>query len=93
MQSYYQEKLSDLSLQKCYEIASPRIQQYLQAEIRHVLRKVHPKDMVLELSCGYGRVVSQLTPAEFRELTSIPGIKSQLLEVDESCLFCEIVPL
>ncbi len=61
MQGYYRETLSDLNLRKCYEIADPRIRQYLDAEIRHVKSKIAPNDRVLELGCGYGRVLSRLT--------------------------------
>jgi len=57
---YYSEKLSALHLKQCYEIANPRIQQYLEAEIQYVLRYIKPNDTVLELGCGYGRVLSRL---------------------------------
>jgi cyclopropane fatty-acyl-phospholipid synthase-like methyltransferase len=52
---YYAEKLSAKRLQRCYEIASPRVQQYLEAEIEHVIGHLKPTDTVLELGCGYGR--------------------------------------
>ncbi|MCP4216975.1 MAG: class I SAM-dependent methyltransferase [bacterium] len=77
MQGYYQEKLSDLSLRKCYEIASPRIRRYLEAEIRHVLSKINPRDRVLELGCGYGRVLSQLAPAA-KEVVGIDNAVASL---------------
>ena len=57
---YYAEKLSGLRLKQCYEIASPRINQYLEAEIRYVLSYIKANDIVLELGCGYGRVLSRL---------------------------------
>lgn len=60
MSSYYKDKLSADRLKRCYEIATPRVQQYLNAEIDHVLMKIHPGDTVLELGCGYGRVLSRL---------------------------------
>jgi 2-polyprenyl-6-hydroxyphenyl methylase/3-demethylubiquinone-9 3-methyltransferase len=59
--SYYSEKLSALRLKRCYEIASPRIKQYLEAEIQYVLNNhINPSDTVLEIGCGYGRVLTRL---------------------------------
>jgi len=43
-----------------YEIAPPRVKQYLQAEINFVLQRIKPTDRVLELGCGYGRVLKRL---------------------------------
>ena len=60
MSSYYEDKLSVERLKQCYEIASPRVQQYLNAEIAQVLEKIHPGDIVLELGCGYGRILPTL---------------------------------
>jgi len=57
---YYSEKLSAHRLRRCYEIASPRVQQYLRAEIEHVMKKNQPGDNVLEPGCGYGRVLESL---------------------------------
>jgi SAM-dependent methyltransferase len=57
---YYTGNLSGERLQRCYEIASPRVQQYLEAEIRFVLEHLEPEDAVLELGCGYGRVAIRL---------------------------------
>ncbi|MCP4150140.1 MAG: class I SAM-dependent methyltransferase [bacterium] len=77
MPGYYQEKLSDLRLKKCYEIAAPRIRQYLEAEITHVLSKITPQDTVLELGCGYGRVLARLAPFA-RQVTGIDSAASSL---------------
>ncbi len=61
MQSeYYAQKLAGRRLQRCYELAAPRVQQYLEAEIQHVLSRLRPTDVVLELGCGYGRVAGRL---------------------------------
>ncbi|NHJ41414.1 MAG: class I SAM-dependent methyltransferase [Asgard group archaeon] len=57
---YYSEKLSSNKLKRCYEIASPRIKQYLEAEIQFVLDQIKQSDIVLELGCGYGRVLARL---------------------------------
>ena len=59
--AYYQEKLSAERLRRVYEIASPRVRQYLQAEIDLVLSRMRPGDRVLELGCGYGRVLDHLS--------------------------------
>jgi SAM-dependent methyltransferase len=58
--NFYAKHLSALKLKQCYEIGSPRIQQYLEAEIQFVLSQIHPSDVVLELGCGYGRVLARI---------------------------------
>ncbi|MBU1708242.1 class I SAM-dependent methyltransferase [bacterium] len=60
MSDYYRDKLSAERLKRCYEIASPRIRQYIEAEVDFVLSKIHAGDMVLELGCGYGRILPRL---------------------------------
>jgi len=60
MTGYYAEKLAGLRLQRCYEVASPRIQQYLEAELLFALENVRESDAVLELGCGYGRIAARL---------------------------------
>lgn len=57
--TYYKEKLSADKLLRCYEIAPPRIKQYLRAEIRFVISNLRGSDLVLELGCGYGRVMKE----------------------------------
>lgn len=58
--SYYSDKLSAEKLRQCYQLAPLRIKQYSDAEIQHVLDKIKPSDIVLELGCGYGRVLQKL---------------------------------
>lgn len=60
MKDYYQEKLAAQQLIKCYEIAPPRVQQYLEAEIAHVMERIKTGDRVLDLGCGYGRIMPEL---------------------------------
>lgn len=60
MSGYYDNKLAAERLRRCYEIAPPRVRQYLEAEVRHVLSRIGPGDVVLELGCGYGRVLPAL---------------------------------
>jgi len=59
-ESYYSDKLSAEQLRQCYKIAPLRVKQYLNAEIQYVLDKIKPSDIVLELGCGYGRVLQKL---------------------------------
>ncbi|MGB3478962.1 MAG: class I SAM-dependent methyltransferase [bacterium] len=59
-QDYYQETLAADKLKRCYEIAPLRIKQYLEAEIQYVLKKINEQSLVLELGCGYGRVLARL---------------------------------
>lgn len=57
---YYSLKLSGARLRRCYDVAPPRVKQYLEAEIEHVLSLMGPEDSVLELGCGYGRVTREI---------------------------------
>ena len=57
---YYSDKLSAERLRRCYEVAPPRVRRYLEAEIGLVLHRIQPDFAVLELGCGYGRVLSRL---------------------------------
>ncbi|MBU0517384.1 class I SAM-dependent methyltransferase [bacterium] len=57
---YYADKLSGERLDLCYQIAPPRVQQYLNAEIKHCLSLIGSKDRVLEIGCGYGRVLHRI---------------------------------
>lgn len=60
MDRYYAETLSAERLLSCYELAPPRVRRYLQAESEFVLERVRPGARVLELGCGYGRVLIRL---------------------------------
>ena len=71
---YYTEKLSAYRLRRVYEIAPRRVQQYLQAEANHVLGKINPADTVLELGCGYGRILPLLAQKAHR----VVGIDTSL---------------
>jgi len=74
MNDYYSDKLSAERLNRVYEIAPPRVRQYFEAEINHVLQKVNSDDLVLDLGCGYGRVIPSLT----RRARSVIGIDTSL---------------
>ncbi len=107
MNGYYNDKLAADKLRRCYEIAPLRVQQYLQAEIDYVLQQLGVDDTVLELVCGYGRVLKQLSQ-KAREvvgidtsLTSLQLARQSLTdnlpvqvtisEVDKSSLFCRLI--
>ncbi len=67
MSSYYTEKLSAERLKRCYDLAPLAVKRYLDAEIAHVSECILSFRRVLELGCGYGRVLRQLShrPAMF----------------------------
>jgi 2-polyprenyl-6-hydroxyphenyl methylase/3-demethylubiquinone-9 3-methyltransferase len=58
--TYYTTTLSAQKLKRVYEVVTPRVQQYLDAEVNYVLQKISASDLVLELGCGYGRVLSAI---------------------------------
>jgi len=63
---YYAAKLAGERLQRCYEIAPPRVRQYLEAEIVHTLDRLRQTGTVLELGCGYGRIAPRLAEVASR---------------------------
>lgn len=71
---YYQNRLSADRLRLVYEIAPRRVQQYLEAEANYVLGKIRPGDSVLELGCGYGRILPRLAQKAHR----VVGIDTSL---------------
>jgi SAM-dependent methyltransferase len=62
MRNYYAENLAAERLHTCYDLAPPRVKAYLEAEIDFVLQKTPSSMSVLELGCGYGRVLRCLIP-------------------------------
>ena len=63
---YYDEKLSAERLRRVYEVATPRVRRYLEAEIEHVASFLKSGDAVLETGCGYGRALTRLADATGR---------------------------
>ncbi|MHA1906891.1 MAG: class I SAM-dependent methyltransferase [Candidatus Thorarchaeota archaeon] len=57
---YYSKYLSAERLKRCYDIAPPRTRQYLEAEIQHAVNFISPNDKVIELGCGYGRLLPRI---------------------------------
>ncbi len=78
MPGYYSEKLSAERLKRVYEIATPRISRYLESEIIYVVDRIRPGNSVIELGCGYGRVLRNLS----RAAESVIGIDSSLSSVE-----------
>ncbi|MCX6174116.1 MAG: class I SAM-dependent methyltransferase [Ignavibacteriales bacterium] len=74
MKDYYSDKLSAKRLERVYEIAPVRVKQYFEAEINHVLQKIQTHDLVLELGCGYGRILPSLA----KKAKSVFGIDTSL---------------
>ena len=60
LKDYYSKKLSAGRLRQVYDLAPDRVRRYLESDIRFVMGKIKPGDMVLELGCGYGRVMDKL---------------------------------
>jgi SAM-dependent methyltransferase len=77
MNGYYSQKLSAEQLRRCYEIAPPRVKRYLEAEIEFVLDRIKPSDLVLELGCGYGRVLKRLV----KKTRTVVGIDNSYLSL------------
>ena len=61
--SYYAQKLSATRLKQVYDLASEPVRHYLAAEIDHVQARLPVGGRVLELGCGYGRVLKALRPS------------------------------
>lgn len=66
MSGHYYDGLSGERLRLCYDLAPPEVQQYLDAEAGYILGAITADARVLELGCGYGRVLSTLAPATDR---------------------------
>lgn len=62
MGSYYAQKLAATRLQQVYDIAPDPVRRYLSTEIAYVQERMPPGCRVLELGCGYGRVLKELAP-------------------------------
>ena len=94
MGGYYSQRLSAERLRLCYELAPPKVQQYLQAEVDYVKERIQDSDRVLELGCGYGRVLQKLAAhARFAvgidsSLESLVLARELLTDTASCCLVC-----
>jgi len=79
MSNYYVKNLSADRLKLCYNLAGPRIRQYLKSEIDYSKSLINSKDIILELGCGYGRIMAELS----NQANTVLGIDNSL----ESLLF------
>ena len=71
---YYKDNLSAEKLRRVYKIAQPRVRQYLDAEMDHVVGRVGPGADVLELGCGYGRILPRLA----KKAGTVVGVDTSL---------------
>lgn len=78
MSGYYEEKLAADRLRRCYQIAPDRVKQYLDAEIEFVKERLTPGSVVLELGCGYGRVLAPLIGVP----RTVVGIDTSIASLD-----------
>jgi SAM-dependent methyltransferase len=99
MTNYYSQALYGEKLKQVYEIAPPRVNQYLEAEIQYVQKEIKGMDSVIELGCGYGRVMRPLS-CHVKTITGIDtsietlkcaqeylsGLPCYLLQMDASLL-------
>lgn len=94
MTNYYTEKLFSDKLKRVYEIAPKRVKQYLDAETNHVSQKISSHDIILELGCGYGRIL----PALSKKAKTVIGIDTSFSSLSlakemfgniSNCLFAQ----
>ena len=83
MMGYYADKLYGDRLRRCYDLAPPRIQQYLVREMDYVASYIAPGETVLELGCGYGRVMQYLSERS----GSVHGIDISVSNIESARLF------
>ena len=77
MDDYYAAHLAAEKLRRCYEIAPPRVRQYLRAELDFALGFIHAGDSVLDLGCGYGRTLPDLA-ARAGSVTAIDNASASI---------------
>jgi SAM-dependent methyltransferase len=77
MAGYYAGRLDGERLDACYTLASPRVRQYLEAEIAHLRSRLAAGERALELGCGTGRVALRLL-GEGRQVVGIDTAPASL---------------
>jgi SAM-dependent methyltransferase len=94
MHGYYDQRLAADALERCYDLAPPRVQQYLRAEVDFVVERLAPTDVVLDLGCGYGRTIPDFARASSRVVgidrshASLRKARDRLRAVSNSLLAC-----
>ena len=93
MSGYYTKKLSAERLKLCYDLATPAVKRCLEAETNFVLERIKPNIRVLELGCGYGRALKELSSSGAKlfgidtSLESLMMGRKYLAEYENSYLF------
>ncbi len=77
MGGYYSDRLAGERLRACYEIAPPRVRAYLESEIDFTLGRISSSATLLELGCGFGRVLDRLA-GRVRAATGIDTSRASL---------------
>ena len=62
MTDYYSQSLYGRKLKRVYDIAPLRVREYLEAEIQYTIEEIDGMDLVIELGCGYGRIMKSVSP-------------------------------
>lgn len=62
MGNYYAEGLNSAKLFRVYDTKLERVRRYLREEISFVRRELEGNEKILELGCGYGRIMRELAP-------------------------------
>jgi SAM-dependent methyltransferase len=88
MSGYYTQKLAGEALRRCYELAPPRVQQYLRAEVDFVTARLRPSDLVVDLGCGYGRAM----PAFAQAAHLVVGVDTSAASLDLARAYLRNVP-
>ncbi|CDZ74518.1 putative methyltransferase type 12 [Peptoniphilus sp. ING2-D1G] len=68
--NYYEEQLNSQMLFQVYDTKLPRTQQYLTEEINRVKKDLAGDEDLLEIGCGYGRILRELANSA-KKLTGI----------------------
>ncbi|MCP4430248.1 MAG: class I SAM-dependent methyltransferase [Gammaproteobacteria bacterium] len=63
--NYYLRRLSGNHLKQVYDLADSKVVAYLKGEIEFCRRFIAPGYRVLELGCGYGRILKSLASSEY----------------------------
>ena len=79
MNRYYAQRLSAQRLRRVYELAPLRVRRYLAAEIDFVRSNLPATGRVLDLGCGYGRVIAELLRPGI-EVVGVDNAFASLLE-------------